>query len=138
LGTVSPGTSLIVGGNYTEEGTGLLNVNISGPMPGSGYGELAVVGTVSLGGTLDLDVQPGASFTAGAKFEILTASSVNGVFSTINIPLDSLGQPIFSVQYDSDDLMVTALTTVPEPATIALALPALALLARRPARRRAR
>jgi len=130
-GTVSPGGALNIGGNYTEESTGLLNVTISGPVAGSGYGELAVVSKASLGGTLDLTLLPGASFAAGTKFDILNASSVSGIFSTINIPLDSLGQPIFSVQYDSGDLMVTALTTVPEPTTIALAASSLALLARR-------
>jgi T5SS/PEP-CTERM-associated repeat protein len=87
-GIVSPGNSpgkLSVNGNYTQNSGGVLNIEIGGASPGAGgYDQLAVSGTATLGGTLNLSLVNGFRPTVGQTFNIITSSSEAGNFSTIN------------------------------------------------------
>ena len=56
-GAVSPGSSpgiLTINGNYTQTATGVLNIELAGPTPGTQYDQLIVSGTATLAGSLNL------------------------------------------------------------------------------------
>ena len=93
--TVAPGSSpgiLTVTGNYTQ-GAAALDIEIGGLTPGSGHDRLAVTGTASISGTLNASEVNGFSPQGFTSIDILTASSVTGTFSQLNLP------PLWSVQY---------------------------------------
>jgi outer membrane autotransporter protein len=81
LSMVRPGGSigtLTVNGNYTQGPNGTLAIEIS-PTASS---KLVVGGAANLAGTLQLIYDPGI-YTAGTAYNFLTASSINGNFSSI-------------------------------------------------------
>jgi autotransporter-associated beta strand protein len=86
-GTVFPGGSigtLTVNGNFTQEASGILNIEVAG----TGSDQLNVTGTATLAGGLSIQVDP--SFVFGSKITILSAAGgVNGSFSSLssNSPL---------------------------------------------------
>ncbi|MGH8317796.1 MAG: PEP-CTERM sorting domain-containing protein [Steroidobacteraceae bacterium] len=83
---VNPGT-LSLGGSYSQGAGGTLSEIIGG----TGSGQFGVlnaaesVGSVSLGGTLDLSTVSNFSFAAGESFDIISAlsSSLSGEFGTL-------------------------------------------------------
>jgi len=93
--TVAPGSSpgiLTVAGNYTQ-GAAALDIEIGGSTPGSGHDRLVVTGTAAISGTLNASEVNGFSPQSFTSIDILTASSVTGTFSQLNLP------PFWSVQY---------------------------------------
>ncbi|GAB3985278.1 hypothetical protein GCM10028807_00170 [Spirosoma daeguense] len=90
-GIVSPGNSTTLGkltvtGNYSN-GTGALNIDLgAATTPGTGYDQLAVSGTATLSGALNISLVNGFSISPGQSFTILTASSISGTFATTNLP----------------------------------------------------
>ncbi len=105
-GTVHPGNSpgvLTISGNYTQGAGGTLAAEIAGSAPGSGYSQLAVSGSASLDGTLD--VSNGFATTTGQAFQILTAGGTrNGAFATTTIH----GEPGYDVEYNPKDVTLVA------------------------------
>ncbi len=96
--TVAPGSSpgiLTVAGNYTQ-GDATLNIEISGTSPGTGYDRLAVTGTAAISGTLNATELPGFDAQGVTTLDIITAGSVTGTFSQVNLP------PLWSVHYASN------------------------------------
>jgi T5SS/PEP-CTERM-associated repeat protein/autotransporter-associated beta strand protein len=86
-GTLAPGHSpgiLTVNGNYVQKSGGVLNVEIGGPTPGSGFDQVAVSGSATVDGTLNLSLVNGYRPVVGQQFAILTSSSETGNFATIN------------------------------------------------------
>lgn len=84
-GTVRPGSSpgrLTVSGDYTQTAAGTLVTEVEGSSPGSSLDQLAVSGTATLGGTLD--IQNDFSPSPGDSFTILTYGARSGEFATIN------------------------------------------------------
>lgn len=75
---IQGGGSFSMQGNYTQTGGGALDVGIAGP---SAYGQLAVSGTATLAGTLNVAVAAGYSPAAGAWFPILTFGGRAGEFA---------------------------------------------------------
>ncbi|MFN8245888.1 MAG: MopE-related protein [Ferruginibacter sp.] len=93
--TVVPGSSpgiLTVAGNYTQ-GAAALDIEIGGTTPGTGHDRLVVTGAASISGTLNATEVNGFSPQSFTSIDILTASSVTGTFSQVNLP------PLWSVQY---------------------------------------
>ncbi|MDZ7750206.1 MAG: filamentous hemagglutinin N-terminal domain-containing protein [Gammaproteobacteria bacterium] len=91
-GTVSPGLStgiLAIEGNYDQGPGGRLLLEVAGVEPGTtGHDQLQVSGTASLGGTLELQLDPGFDPT-GRTFELVTYGNVGGSFSDVlNQPAD--------------------------------------------------
>jgi hypothetical protein len=83
-GTVTPGDdpgTLTVQGSYIQESGGALDVEIAGATE---YGQLAVSGSVTLGGTLDMSLVDGFSATAGESFQMATFGQVYGDFTTLD------------------------------------------------------
>ena len=86
-GVVSPGFSpgiLTVQGNYTQNGGSALNVEIDGTTAGSQFSMLAVSGTATLGGTLNILRTTGFVPAIAQTFQIVTAGGVSGIFATVN------------------------------------------------------
>jgi hypothetical protein len=107
-GLVNPGGTgaaglLTLNGNYTQTANGVLNIEIGGTNPGTGFDQLVISGTATLGGTLNVSLINGFVPTSGTAFQILTFGSASGTFATTNID-PSLGAPI----YDPMDVTVVA------------------------------
>ncbi|MGB2824859.1 MAG: dockerin type I domain-containing protein, partial [Phycisphaerae bacterium] len=84
-GWLAPGTSAgtrALSGDYRQEGTGTLQVELEGTGPGE-IDLLAVGGSASLDGVLELDPGPGFDPDYGDKFAILTAERLSGRFDLI-------------------------------------------------------
>ncbi len=87
-GTLAPGLRLgsITVQNLQQSSTGILEIQLTGTVPDTGYDRVAVSGSAQLGGTLD--VLLGSSFlpNPGHSFTVLTANSISGKFSQLNLP----------------------------------------------------
>jgi hypothetical protein len=89
-GTLSPGDpqSFDVLGSYVQTSGGILDLDFAGfAHPDAGkYDQIDVTSTVSLGGTLDLTLEPGFDAALGTEFDIVnwTVSDAPGDFNTFN------------------------------------------------------
>jgi len=104
----SPGVITVAGGNYVQDATGTLAIEIGGTLPAQ-YDRLSVVsGTATLGGSLDvslIDPLGGNNMfvpSAGDTYEIFTAGELTGAFSSETFP-DIPGKPglHFLIDYDT-------------------------------------
>ncbi|MDO9084960.1 MAG: hypothetical protein Q7U53_02030 [Anaerolineaceae bacterium] len=114
-GTVSPGTSpgiITVDGDYTQDSSGTLEIELDGTTPGSGYDQLVVTGAATLGGSLDVSLIPGFSPIAGQSFTIMTYASHTGEFDTENLPPLS-GDLDWIVEYGSTALLLRIPSSIP-------------------------
>ena len=88
-GAVVPGTSagtLTLLSSYTQNANGSLKAEIGGTTAGSQYDRLAVTGTATLAGTLDVSLINGFVPSVGHTFDVLTAGSVINTFGAVNVP----------------------------------------------------
>jgi hypothetical protein len=76
--------SLVIDGSYTQTTRGTLLIDIGGTTAGSQYSQLAVSGTATLGGTVDVDIINGFQPALGNTFEPLTFASPSGGFGFYN------------------------------------------------------
>ena len=92
-GTLSPGSSpgtITIDGDFTQESTGTLTIELGGTTPDSEHDQLVVNGAVTLSGTLDVSLIDEYSPSLGESFSILTYTSHTGSFETLKLqPLDS-------------------------------------------------
>ncbi len=89
-GTTSPGNNLgilQVNGDFVQIG-GTVNMELGGSMPGSGYDQLSVGGTATLGGTLNVSLVNGYNPTSG-QFVLVDAGSISGTFTITNLPANT-------------------------------------------------
>ena len=105
-GTVSPGVdslaTITVGGNYVQTAGGTLQCDLTP----SGYDSLAVSGSATLGGTLDLRPQY-TYYASGTTWQILSASGGStGTFSTVQYT-DTPEHWVFVPVYTSDGVYVS-------------------------------
>jgi hypothetical protein len=82
-GTGVAGT-LTINGSYTQTSTGALDIDLGGTTVGSQYDQLAVSGTASLGGTIDVSLINGFHPALGSTFQPLTFGSSTGNFGFYN------------------------------------------------------
>jgi hypothetical protein len=100
-----PFGTLTVQGNYTQTATGVLLIQIAGP---NQYGQLAVTGSATLAGTLQVSLLDNYVPTIGASFQILTFANYTGGFNTevgLTLPHHRFLKPVC----DSDDLTLTVI-----------------------------
>lgn len=108
-GTLSPGTSpgtITVDGNYTQESTGTLAIELSGTTPSTQYDQLVVTGVAALDGTLDVSLIDEFSPSLGESFTILTYTSHTGTFDALNLPALGLGLA-WKIAYESTAVTLT-------------------------------
>ena len=85
--TVAPGSSpgvLTIDGNYAQGDLGALNIELGGLTIGTQYDRLAITGTATLGGTLNVALTNGFFPTNGNSFSVMTFTSRSGNFSIRN------------------------------------------------------
>jgi hypothetical protein len=120
-GRVSPGESP---GNLSASTVllpngGILNIELNGLTPGTGYDRLTASGTVTLGGTLNASL--GFTPAQGDSFIILNKTSggpISGTFS--GLPQDAtfaMGGLLFQISYVGGNGNDVVLTRVPAPAS---------------------
>jgi hypothetical protein len=110
-GTVSPGVSpaiLSVTGNCPFSATATLEIEAGGIIAGTDYDRLAVSGTATLAGTLDIAFSPGFCPASGDSFRVLTAGVRAGTFSAINVSGE--GNAVLDPQYDATGLTLVTLS----------------------------
>lgn len=113
---VRPGTSpglITVNGNYTQTNAGTLFIELAGASPAQ-YDRLAVSGTATLDGTLDVTFLGGYVPAGGETYDVLTFAGKSGDFATKNLPTFPAGGSIVA-SYEPPatpvKLMLTALVT---------------------------
>jgi fibronectin-binding autotransporter adhesin len=98
---------LSITGTYTQLATANMTGFINGTVAGTGFSQLKVTGTASLGGTINFTVSSSfqASLTVGEKFTVLTASALNGTkFSNSTIAINATLQ--FDVTYTATGVVL--------------------------------
>jgi hypothetical protein len=113
VGTSLAGDLTVTSGGYTQLSEGELDIGVGGDLPNSQFGTMAVVGMAALGGTLNVSLTNDFVPSAGETFDIITAGSIDGTFSTVNLPAGM----VFSITYTPNDVVLTAL---PEPTSLGL------------------
>jgi len=113
-GTVAPGTSagiLTVNGTANLSST-ILNIELSGPTPGTQHDRLNVTGAVNLGaGTSSLNGSTlnGFAPTVGQQFTIIQATGgVTGTFAQGNTII--FGGTTFNITYNANSVVLTAVS----------------------------
>jgi hypothetical protein len=96
--------TLTINGNFTQTISGSLDIDIDGSAPSTDYDVLAITGSASLSGTLNLTT----GFTAllNDTFDILTYTSLSGTFDTVN-GIDLGAGLQYDLDYGVGDLTLT-------------------------------
>jgi hypothetical protein len=76
---------LAIKGNYTQTSLGTLNIEIGGNIAGTQYDQLAITGSASLNGTLDVSFINGFHPLSGV-WTLLKYASRSGMFATAHVP----------------------------------------------------
>jgi hypothetical protein len=76
---------LAIQGNYTQTSLGTLNIEIGGNVAGTQYDQLAITGSASLNGVLDVTFINGFHPLSGI-WTILKYAKRSGTFATANVP----------------------------------------------------
>ena len=112
-GTVSPGSSpgiINVDGNYTQESSGVLEIELGGDVAGTGFDQLQISGAATLAGSLNISLIDEFVPSKGDTFEIITSTSLTGTFgeNDNNISWPSLPAPLkWDIQYNESPGSVT-------------------------------
>jgi hypothetical protein len=116
-GTGAPGT-LTIDGNYTQTASGSLNIELGGTSAGSSD-QLAVSGTASLGGALNVATIGSFMPALGNTFRVLTFGSSSGNFATdtgLNLANGLFLDPVFNatnLTLDTDQVAISGAPAFP-------------------------
>ena len=108
-GILAPGNSpglYTVTGNYSATSTATHNFEIAGTTS-TDYDRLDVTGTATLDGTLTVLLIGGYTPSGVYDLPIITANSISGTFSSVNIPLG------YTIVYNSDNVTLHYGTPLP-------------------------
>lgn len=127
-GQLNPGLSgagrLNVTGNYEQTsaainaGTvdGVMNIEIGGPSPGTDFDKVAITGTATLAGVLNVTLINGFVPPPGSTYQFLTASSQIRTFDTFNYPSNQVAMVITT---NATSSTIQVINTPPSLAAIA-------------------
>jgi T5SS/PEP-CTERM-associated repeat protein len=120
-GTIAPGASagsLTVQGGFAQDAEGTLAIELGGSTAGTEYDQLAVSGPADLGGTLEVSFLGRFRPALGDTFTILTASSVEGTFTTLDLPVWGKypNQRTLKTIYETDRVILQVVKKTPDPA----------------------
>jgi VCBS repeat-containing protein len=107
-GQVNPGGSpgiFNITGNYTQGGSGALNIEIGGLTVGSQFDRLQISGAATLNGTLNISLINSFVPSEGDSFQVLTFGSRSGDFATYN-GLDIDGRLRFEPSFTANSLVL--------------------------------
>ncbi len=109
----SPGT-LTINGNYTQDPSGNLNLDINGTIAGTGYSVLAISGTATLAGTINASTSNNFTPAVGNVFQVMTFASESGSFTTSDLVVNGVNlAPSFNPSGAATNLTLTALAGAP-------------------------
>jgi len=110
-GTLSPGSSpgTLTISDFSQTGTGVVEIEILNDTSGN-FDVLQVQGTATLSGTLRVLALPGIDVSVGETFDIMTSFGITGSFDNIELPLDSAGNPLFTMAQAGNTLRLTAIS----------------------------
>jgi hypothetical protein len=127
-GNTSPGFSpglIAISGDYTQQPSGQLSIELGGAVAGTQYDQVAVSGHVALAGALNLSLVDGFAPVFGQSFTIIRndgSAAVNGTFAGLSEGgLVSAGGWQFKISYQGGDGIDVTLTAVTQSTTISLA-----------------
>ena len=83
LGTANGPAVISITGNYTENSSAVLNVQIAGP---GSFDRLSVSGTATLAGTLNVSLLNGFLPDPSESFPVISAGTRSGTYATFNPP----------------------------------------------------
>src|SRR5262249_60872451 len=82
---LSPGI-LSLNGSFAQSAGGFFNVDINGTTAGTGYSQMNINTSATLGGTLNVTLGGGFTPSAGNTFMVMTFTGHTGDFATFNAP----------------------------------------------------
>jgi hypothetical protein len=97
---------LNVSGNYDQQTTGTLLIQLGGTTAGAGYGQLNVTGTANIAGPLSVVYVNDYLPSLGDSFQVVTFGGRNGSFSSMSLPGLPPGEHWASA-YDPNDFTLT-------------------------------
>jgi hypothetical protein len=109
LASLSPGNSpgsISFGGDVALVGGSSLNMELFSDTPATGYDQIDVAGTLSIGGILSVALIGGFMPAIGSSFNLLDWGTLEGTFSAINLPALATGQ------WDTSQLYTTGVLSV--------------------------
>jgi cyclophilin family peptidyl-prolyl cis-trans isomerase len=77
--------------SYQQTASGTLAIDIAGATVDTQYDRVAVAGTAQLAGKLKVSLLNGFAPTAGQKFDVVTAGTLTGLFTSLELPALSNG-----------------------------------------------
>jgi YD repeat-containing protein len=118
--TVGSGSALPLG-TFTQTSTGTLNEQIGGTPASGDFGQVAVAGTATLGGGLNVSLVNGFTPSGGQDFKAMTYASASGTFATVTGLGSSLTESVNPTSLDLTSTGAAAvdlgLTSVTAPTT---------------------
>jgi len=100
--------------DYTQEATGVLEIEIGGTIVGNLYDQVTVGGNVTTAGTLNVSLVNGFEPAIGDSFTIiLQQGNISGTFDTVNLPNLPVGKLWDDVSYSNTGGVV--LTVISDP-----------------------
>lgn len=118
--------ALRIEGTFAQTLTGILAMDLGSSLP-TGHDLLQVTGAATLTGKLRVSLVNGFVPANGSTFELLSAASISGTFSSLELPALSGGLSL-QVHYSPTNVTVSV---IPTPAAMAAGVFGLSLLARR-------
>jgi hypothetical protein len=115
--TLSPGASpgvLTIASNYTQMPGGVLEIELGGTLPGTGFDQLVVTGAVALAGALNVSLINGFVPQPGSAYRFLTAGSLSGAFAATNFPSGLTGM---TLEYAADGVTLRVINRQPTDLT---------------------
>ncbi len=112
-GVIAPGSSpgrIEIQADLDCSPAASFEMEVGGPAPAVGYDQVAVAGAVTLAGALRVRLLDGYQPPVGSTFDILTASSLSGAFTSVDLPRAASGAPLFSVSYAPTGVRLTTLS----------------------------
>jgi hypothetical protein len=104
---------LAANGGYVSSSNAVLNCALSGTLPGTNYGQLQVAGSVTLKGTLSVNLTNNFFPTTNDLFAVLTAGTCNGTFANFIYPSNEVSM-IFSNTATSVIVRVMNILALPQ------------------------
>lgn len=105
---VGRGSQLSVAGSYAQSASGEFVVNLSGT-GSSNHGQLAVSAGASLSGSIRVELTDAFAPQLGDSFTLVTAQSVVGQFSDVQLPELPPGM-VFSLEYSATTVVLNVVT----------------------------
>lgn len=110
-GSIAPGISsgiLTVGGDFSQQPNGTLEIEIGGLAQGDDYDTLAVTGTANVDGNLMVSLIDDFIPPAGQQFTVLTSAGLNAS----SLTLTGSASDSFSLVVDGSDVVLQSLGTL--------------------------